>query len=503
MTSCLEFDSKQQKFEQLFEQLLICPMGTVISKCSCRKVNVRKAVSTCTSPQSLQENMYQHAPAEESISDVLFNLLPASLDTMDNTPSPNIDQPCRTLSSQHLPLLSANSHDLMAKTEAKEIFDQLFLLTETGLLSTLKFLIVQFPNVKHSLNDSKSVCLGDFSSDLTLVQFAVCLGHCDIVRYFLSLPEVFEQVVDPKHHMSLVHLAVYFEQPYCLYVLLRDTRLDVLTQDITGKTALHWAVQQRYDIGVDSLLSLASAADYHNVKDCHGNTVLHVAARYPDEGIARMLVRHLTSASFSGAIASSSASERVAVGWRKKPQFFDAKNADGLTAMALLENTITWLESRRRLSDASSSSAMESKGHGEVDRQDSGELSAATYPTIASFRKDSEWMSQSSQDVLLADDLAVCRECLRIFLEAAHWPVDGDGVAVKDMMTTTESLHNEQSSDESACAFSWSPANELKMQNRLAARRRKDKSRTLDSSAIDKNLRNVGVFTSPLAISID
>eukprot|EP01031_Cornospumella_fuschlensis_P024534 gene24534-29647_t len=493
-------------------------MGTMASKCSCRKVYVRKAaehhvreettehhVSTCTRPQSVQENMYQHAPAEESISDVLFHLLPASLDTTDNTPSPNIDLPGRTLSSQHLPLLSAKSHDLMAKTEVKEIFDQLFLLVETGLLSTLKFLIVQFPNVKQqSINDTKPVCLGDFSSDLTLVQFAVCLGHCDIVRYFLSLPEVCEQVVDPKHHMSLVHLAVYFEQPYCLYVLLRDTRLDVLTQDITGKTALHWAVQQRYDIGVDSLLSLASAADYHNVKDCHGNTVLHVAARYPDEGIARMLVRHLTSASFSGAIASSSASERVAVGWRKKQQFFDAKNADGLTAMALLENTIAWLESRRRLSDASSSSAMESKGHGEVDRQDSGELSAATYPTIASFRKDSEWMSQSSQDVLLADDLAVCRECLRIFLEAAHWPVDADGVAVSmDMITTTESLHNEQSSDESACAFSWSPANELKMQNRLAARRRKDKSRTLDSCGIGKNLGDVGVFTSPLAISID
>ncbi|RYH09006.1 ankyrin repeat domain-containing protein [archaeon] len=478
-------------------------MGTTNSACACRVTDVRDGPRPIApfSPlvkQDSSNSNNQHDAQEDNISDVSLQLSPPSQDTMNNVSLSNLADlttHTHTLTHTHTPTQDTKPPDY------KEIIDHLFLLTDAGLLSTIKFLVAQYGGVTRAINTTKPVCLGDFSSELTLVQLAVCMGYCDILRYYLAMPEVYVHVFEPTYQMSLVHLAVYFEQTYCLYVLLKDTRLNILEQDITGKTALHRAVQQRYDIGVDSLLNLVSSGDYHRARDYDGNTVLHMAASHPDEGILTMLLHYLNTIAF----ASPSTGEVAVVGggWQKKVQFFGALNSEGLTAMDMLKLKIEGLESRRRPSDASSS-AQESKELEEEGKDKEQDLPNAPPTTLRRPKGgDADMGSVSSQDLVIMDELALCRGCLRIIQEASYCPAEVlDSLAsilLPIELTTTESA-NDQSSDESACAFSWSPANELKMKTRLAAKKR---MRVQESGGVGGRQDREDVFMSPLALSID
>jgi hypothetical protein len=130
-----------------------------------------------------------------------------------------------------------------SNVELKSVIDQIFILCETGVASTIQFLLESYVELQDLINE-KRVC--DISStliELTPLQLSAACGHQEVVRLFLSYPSTNINIVDPANIMTALHLAVWLNQNQVVEELCSCTKLDLSIKNVNGKTALHLATE--------------------------------------------------------------------------------------------------------------------------------------------------------------------------------------------------------------------------------------------------------------------
>ena len=93
--------------------------------------------------------------------------------------------------------------------------------------------------------------------------------------------------------MSALHYAVSLGQTAAVEMLCKDSRSAIELSDIDGKTALHLAVELGNLQAVEIVLRLHPSNCNIQAADFKGNTVLHVAAAFPNPLMMRLLLNHI------------------------------------------------------------------------------------------------------------------------------------------------------------------------------------------------------------------
>lgn len=199
---------------------------------------------------------------------------------------------------------------------------EIYLLSERGMVSTIRFLLEAYPILEQRLNSNNFCILGDLSSDWTPLHVASAYGQDNVVSYYLSLPSIIPSVVDPVYNMTPLHLAVYFDQIYCIQRLCKDERVDLGERTVEGKSALHLAIDKRSVLAVETILQSSSSMDYR-IKDFDGNTLLHTAARSGSEGVLQLVVNYINSVAFLFDPQISPEDETAIKRWHKKRIFYE------------------------------------------------------------------------------------------------------------------------------------------------------------------------------------
>jgi hypothetical protein len=179
----------------------------------------------------------------------------------------------------------------MPEVDLEQALEQIFLLCESGVASTIQFIIDSHPGVVRLLNDRRPCFIIDTSMDLTVLQLATACGQVDVIRTLLHQPDISVNAADPMYLMTALHLAVHLGQTFALEELCRDGRLLYEEKTIKGKTALHLAVAQGYAHIVETILRLHPTADLR-ARDFDGNNVFHLAAYNPNARVMSLLVNH-------------------------------------------------------------------------------------------------------------------------------------------------------------------------------------------------------------------
>lgn len=177
------------------------------------------------------------------------------------------------------------------RSSLEQALEQIFLLCESGISTTIQFLFENYPEVLKVINERRTILVGDTRLELTPLQVAATCGHAEVLRLLLEQPGVEVNKADPSFGMTALHLAVNMGQLYAVEELCRDPRIDIHAQTSEGKAALHLAVGLCFPSIVETILRLHPTTDLR-IRDHEGNTALHLAALQPNLRIIALLVNH-------------------------------------------------------------------------------------------------------------------------------------------------------------------------------------------------------------------
>lgn len=172
-----------------------------------------------------------------------------------------------------------------------QAIEQIFLLCESGVASTVQFIIDSHPGVETLINDRQECFVTDAKMILTPLQLGAACGHPEVIKTLCRSPVIQVNISDPLFSMTALHLAVHLGQTFAVEALCTDPRVEVNEKNVEGKTAMHMAVEHEYPGIVETILRLRPTADLR-IKDFDGNNVLHLAAHHPNVRIMRQLVDH-------------------------------------------------------------------------------------------------------------------------------------------------------------------------------------------------------------------
>eukprot|EP01039_Chlorochromonas_danica_P003299 gene3299-3619_t len=461
-------------------------MGAAASKCFRREPQIP---SSCGAPSLSEAPPTISSPAPllmmrscESLPDDPIPLLApsGSAPSLSSPPPPPVQLLCSPASVTKPFLDEAVLHRALG---------EVYLLSERGLVSTIRFLLEAYPILEKRLNSNNFYILGDLSSDWTPLHVASAYGQDNVVSYYLSLPSVIPSVVDPAYNMTPLHLAVYFDQIYCIQRLCKDERADLGERTVEGKSALHLAIDKRSVLAVETILQSSSTVDYR-IKDFDGNTLLHTAARSGSEGVLQLVANYINSVAFLFDPQLSPEDEIAIKRWHKKRVFYEGRNFQGQTAADILDYRVKELEEEMRrcsLSLKSDTSEFPSK-----------ECANTTLDTA-------EDTSTVKVDEVENEEIQSARRCLAILKEASFVPALFESLSsLGDHSNASASPQDraeeltldqveQESSDDSSfhgnIALSWSPQNEIRFD-------------TLRKEARDK-LALASKLSCPLAYHID
>lgn len=178
-----------------------------------------------------------------------------------------------------------------SKVVLSQAFDQIFLLCESGVASTVQFIFDSHPGVEMLINDRQECLVTDTKLLLTPLQLGAACGHPEIIKTLCRSSFIQVNIADPLFFMTALHLAVHLGQTFAVEALCADLRVEVNEKNVEGKTAMHLAVENGYPAIVETILRLRPTTDLR-VKDFDGNNVLHLAAYHPNARIMKQLVDH-------------------------------------------------------------------------------------------------------------------------------------------------------------------------------------------------------------------
>lgn len=172
-----------------------------------------------------------------------------------------------------------------------QAIEQIFLLCESGVASTVQFIIDSHPGVEMLINERQECFVTDARMILTPLQLSAACGHPEVIKTLLRLPSIHLNISDPLFSMTALHLAVHLGQTIAVEALCADPRVEVNEKNVEGKTAMHIAVGHEYSGIAETILRLRPTTDLR-IKDFDGNNVMHLAAYHPNVRIMRQLVDH-------------------------------------------------------------------------------------------------------------------------------------------------------------------------------------------------------------------
>lgn len=169
--------------------------------------------------------------------------------------------------------------------------DQIFLLCETGVSSTIQFILDNHPSVEQLINNRKVCHITDTRMELTPLQLAAACGHGEVIKTLCGHSSIMVNIADPMFAMTALHLAVHLGQIFAVEALCKDPRCEVDEKNVEGKTAMHIAVAHEYPGIVETILRLHPNIDLR-IRDFDGNNVFHLAAFHPNVKIMTLLTNH-------------------------------------------------------------------------------------------------------------------------------------------------------------------------------------------------------------------
>ena len=180
-----------------------------------------------------------------------------------------------------------NTNDLQAT------LNQLFIFCETGQAAHIhNILSAATFNLENCINDRHVCYVSNTYMELTPLQLAAACGHGNVIAELLACPAILCNIPEPLHLMTALHIAVSLGQAGSVKALCHDTRVDINTKNIDGKTALHLAIELEDCRAIEAIFRLRPNVDLR-IKDFDGNNALHFAAFYPNEKILNLLLSHV------------------------------------------------------------------------------------------------------------------------------------------------------------------------------------------------------------------
>jgi hypothetical protein len=250
-----------------------CVQSADIDDVKPAKVSGWRSISAKGETTNSTERFYDESPGAISIS------------PMVNDSNNSVD----TSNDKIIPRVATNDTQL--------IMDQIFILCENGVASTLTFLLDVYPHVLRCINGTKSCNVADFQMELSPLQLCAACGHVTAVDVLLSLPNVLCNLKDKTSHMTALHFAIVLSHPLVIEALCKDARIDLSVKNMDGKTPLHLALELENLEAVEIISRLRPNADLR-MRDFDGNNCMHAAAMHPNEKIMKLLVNHAAAASF-------------------------------------------------------------------------------------------------------------------------------------------------------------------------------------------------------------
>ena len=183
------------------------------------------------------------------------------------------------------------AESITPEVDLSKALDQIFLLCETGVSSTIQFILDSHPSVEQLINNRKVCHITDTRMELTPLQLAAACGHGEVIRTLCGHTSILLNVTDPLFSMTALHLAVHLGQIFAVEALCKDPRCEVDEKNVEGKTAMHIAVAHEYPGIVETILRLHPNIDLR-IKDFDGNNVFHLAAYHPNVKIMTLLANH-------------------------------------------------------------------------------------------------------------------------------------------------------------------------------------------------------------------
>lgn len=184
-----------------------------------------------------------------------------------------------------------------ANQEIIEALDQIFILCESGIDSTIAYIRNLHPDVDLVINDTRSYMINGAQVDMTPLQISAACGQVKVISQLLDCPHIMVNQIDPLFHMTALHMAVYYGHTLATEVLLKDIRVLINEKNIDGKTPLHLAVENQHNNIIEVMIRVRPQVDLR-LKDFDGNNVLHMAAYHPNKEIMRTLLNHLSLVNF-------------------------------------------------------------------------------------------------------------------------------------------------------------------------------------------------------------
>lgn len=203
--------------------------------------------------------------------------------------------------------------------------EQIFLLCESGVSITIRFILDNYPGVLDMINDRRTIFIGETKMELSPLQIAVACGHIDVILLLLELETIDVNVADPLYTMTALHLAVHMGQATALEALCRDRRLKFDEKTLEGKTALHLAVEQGFASMVEIILRLHPTVDLRT-RDFEGNSVLHLAAYRPNLRVVGLLLNHASLVNLYSESFEPLSKERAAKKARPSNKVFEVQD---------------------------------------------------------------------------------------------------------------------------------------------------------------------------------
>ena len=183
-------------------------------------------ISTCIRIDSLKNDNYEPSSKDSST----LNKNKKLLDLSKSPKTEDTGSTETTISNRSL-------------SDIREAIDQIFILCETGVASTIQFIINAYPEIESLINERHSCHVSDIEMELTPLQLSAACGHSHVVELLLSCTNININLQEKQYMMTAIHLAVALGQSNITEILCKDSRINLNVKNIDGKTALHLAIE--------------------------------------------------------------------------------------------------------------------------------------------------------------------------------------------------------------------------------------------------------------------